>query len=351
MSDSVSLVYVINSLDVGGAEVGMCRILGGLNGYDATVIALSGQSNALRPQIPADVDVLDLSLRDTPSVAAMRSFVRAVREADIIVGSLFHSVVLVRLVGLLNPSPTVATWQHNTEFETGLRRTIFRHTTGLSDIVLADSEPVAEMLVRDLGIDETVVRTVPIAGISLDEYTPVSHEETTEIRVGTVGRIATQKNYDSVLDVADRLRSSDISFYIAGDGEMRDDIERAIQQRSLTNVSVLGHIDDVPAFLATLDIYFQPSLWEGLCITVLEAMAARLPVVGSDVGGIGRNVEHGTSGYLYDPTDGDGFVNAIKRLAADPQRRAAFGDRGREIVSESFTRAVLVEEFERAILN
>ena len=78
-------------------------------------------------------------------------------------------------------------------------------------------------------------------------------------------------------------------------------------------------------------------------------MAAGLPVVGSEVGGIGRNVEEGESGYLYDPKDVDGFVSGIERLRTDPDLRQQLGDRGREIVAESFTQEVLVREFERAI--
>jgi glycosyltransferase involved in cell wall biosynthesis len=349
MSDSVSLVYIINSLDIGGAEIGMCRILGGLDGYDATIVALSGQSNALGPRIPADVDVIDLSLTGTPSVSALRSFVRAVRGADVIVGSLFHSALLARLAGILNPSATVATWQHTSRFESDRRRNIFYYTTDLSDVVLADSETVAEMLVDDLGLDDSTVRTVPIAGIQLEEYTPVTHEGTTDIRVGTVGRIAPVKNYLAVLDVAERTQDAGLSFHIAGDGDLYDDLQADIERRQLHNVELLGHVDDVPSFLATLDIYFQPSLWEGLCITVLEAMAAGLPVVGSDVGGIGRNVEPDVSGSLYEPSDVDGFADGIERLAADPQRRARFGQRGQAIVEQSFTQAVLVEAFEKAI--
>ncbi|MDB2276555.1 glycosyltransferase family 4 protein, partial [Halorubrum ezzemoulense] len=86
-----------------------------------------------------------------------------------------------------------------------------------------------------------------------------------------------------------------------------------------------------------------------LCITVLEAMAAGLPVVGSNVGGIGRNVDEGESGYLYDPDDIDGFVSGIERLRTDPELRQQLGNHGREIVSELFTQEVLIKEFEKAI--
>lgn len=80
---------------------------------------------------------------------------------------------------------------------------------------------------------------------------------------------------------------------------------------------------------------------------MLEAMATGLPVVGSDVGGIGRNIEEGESKYLYEPDDVDGFASGIERLRTNPDLRQQFGDRRGDIVAESFTQDVLVREFER----
>lgn len=351
MSDTLSLVYIINSLTVGGAEIGMCRILDGIDAsdYDVTVVALTGKGDELMSRIPPSVRVIEISPKLNPSLSALYSFLRVIRSTDIIIGSLYHSVLVARIAGLLNKSSTVATWQHNTEFETNSRQIFFQFTSNMSDVVLADSKPVSEMLINRLGIDETVIHTVPIAGIQLDEYTRATHDTTRDIRVGSIGRIVEQKNYTMLLDVAEQFLGSDVSFYIAGDGDLREEIQENIQRRNLTNVSLLGYVDDVPKFLSTLDIYIQPSLWEGLCMTVLEAMAAELPVVGSDVGGISRNVKDGISGYVYDPSDINGYVAGIKKLSNKPQKRKDFGKQGRRIVEESFTQSVLVNSFENAV--
>lgn len=345
------LVYFINSLYTGGAEVGMCRLLNGLDPdkYDVTVVALDGHSPDLTNQIPSWVRVVDLRLKSGLGISTIRELHSTVRTADVIVGSLYHSSMLARLCRLLRPNATIATWHHANRFESDFRRLSFKFTSQFSDVVLADSKPVSEMLTSDLGLDPDLVHTVPIAGIDLDKYTTVEHREHEEITVGTVGRFSEAKNYPMVLDVAERLQDENIRFEIAGDGELYDAIQQQITERDLQNVTLCGLVEDVPSFLADLDIYFQPSLWEGLCITVLEAMAAGLPVVGSDVGGIGRNVEQGESGFLYDPTDVDGFASGIERLRTDLDLRQQLGDRGREIVSESFTQEVLVREFKIAI--
>ncbi len=348
-----NLLYLINSLHVGGAEVGMCRLLNGLDSddFDVTVVALDGHSEALINRLPPWVSVLDLQVSDYQSSMDLLELFRLVRSADIIVGSLFHASMIARIAGLLNPGATIATWRHSTTFKTDLRKSLSIRSAGLSDVILADSDPVAELLIDDLGINEEKVWTVPIAGIDLSKYTPVTHQESREISIGVIGRLTEAKNMSMVLRVAERLPESRFSFEIAGDGELYDDLLDEIEDRGLTNVTLHGRVDDVPAFLSQLDIYFQPSLWEGLCITVLEAMAAGLPIVGSDVGGIGRNVVHGENGFLYDTSDVDGFTSGIQSLAKDHQRRSEFGSNSRQIVVNQFTQDVLVARFLTAVID
>jgi glycosyltransferase involved in cell wall biosynthesis len=345
------LVYIINSLDTGGAEIGMCRLIDGLveSDFDITVVSLTAGRCELLDRIPSDVRVVTLSGRESTFLGSSFTLLRQIRKADVIVGSLFHSVIIARILGIITPDTTIATWQHSNQFTSEVRERLFRRTVRFTDVVLADSEAVAEMLINDLEIDGSTVRTVPIAGIDLNEYCEVKHKKTDNIRVGTVGRLTKAKNYETVLDVAEYLIESGIKFEIAGDGEQYEKLQSIIKDRQLTNVVLHGQVNDVPRFLSTLDIYFQPSLREGLCITVLEAMASNLPVVGSNVGGIKQNVEHQTSGFLYNPFDTEAFVSSIRTLAEDPHLRSRFGANGRKTVEQNFTRDHLFSEFVSAI--
>ena len=351
MAAKVTIVYFINSLNVGGAEVGMCRLLCGLEeqNYDVTLVALDGRSSGVSDQIPSWVNVI--RLQPSPKKVPQMCWVilRSILNADIIVGSLFHSATVARLAGLVNQSATVATWHHANLFESNVRRFGFKLTAPLADVILADSEPVAEMLTSNLGLDNDLVHTVPIAGINLDDYEHKRHRNTSVIKVGTIGRLTKQKNHNMILNIAEKVDNSAFQFELAGDGELYSELQEAIHDRNLTNVTLHGFIDNVPSFLGEIDIYLQPSRWEGLCITVLEAMATGLPIVGSDIGGIGRNVEDGVSGYLCKPDDINGFVSGIRTLSRDANQRQEFGDRGRNIVEERFTQNVLVREFENAI--
>ncbi|MDL0128083.1 glycosyltransferase family 4 protein [Halobacterium salinarum] len=350
MAGSVNLVYIINALGVGGAEVGMCRLLDGLdeNKYDVTVVVLDGGSTGVEDQIPNWVNVLRFRHSSDNLLSSGRKFVHIVRDADVIVGSLFYSAMAAKLAGSINPAATVGTWRHITSFKTQNRRAMFNLTSDLTDVILADSEVVAETLVAETNIDSSLIHTVPIAGIKLSDYPTITHEATDTPVVGTVGRLTEQKNHSTILDVAERLQDTDLRFEIAGEGELRNQLETEIEKRELTDVNLRGFVEDVPGFLSDLDIYFQPSYHEGLCITVLEAMATSLPVVGSRTGGIRQNVKHGKSGFLFDATDIDSFTAAIYRLGNNAKLRAEFGKAGAQVVSENFTQAVLVSEFENA---
>ena len=351
MAARISLVYFINSLEVGGAEVGMCRLLDGLDEdkYDVTVVALDGRSSDVTDRIPSWVNVISLQTSVKEMFESSRVLLHSIRNADIIVGSLFHSAMVAKLAAITNPGAKIVTWRHNSEFKTKTRKNIFNLSTEFTDIVLADSKPVKKSLVSQTRVNESIVHIVPIAGIILDEQPQVTHTRTDSPVVGTIGRLIEQKNHMMVLDVAEYFQDTGIQFKIAGDGELRDQLKTEINERQLSNVTLHGFVDDLSEFKSNLDIYFQPSLYEGLCITVLEAMATGLPIVGSDVGGIGENVDHGKNGFLYEPHNVEGFVSGIKKLSNDPRLRAKFGERCRELVSNKYTQNVLVSEFERAI--
>ncbi|WP_265112379.1 glycosyltransferase family 4 protein [Halosolutus halophilus] len=349
-TDVCNLVYVITTLDTGGAEVGLCRLLDGLNDdrYDVTIATLDGYDETFVDRRVPDVEsIIDCKRLRTPRDVSR--LVSAVVDADVIVGSLFHSVLVARLAGVVNPDAVVATWQHNERFQTTVRKKVFETTNSLSTVLLADSEPVAEMLRDEFGLSEEFVKTVPIAGIPLDEFERREHEDTDCVVVGSVGVLSEQKNYRTLLAVADALSDDEIVFRIAGDGPRRRALESRIESAGIENVEFLGAVRDLPQFLDTVDIYAQPSLYEGLCITVIEAMAAGLPVVGSSVGGIEHSVADGECGYLHEPDDVTGFCRSIRKLAADPSKRQQFGDRGREFVETDYSQDVLVEEFQRAI--
>jgi glycosyltransferase involved in cell wall biosynthesis len=200
---------------------------------------------------------------------------------------------------------------------------------------------------ESMDVPASKVSVLPIAGIDTNRYR-VFETDLTEsgTRIATVGRVTDEKGYDDLLRCAREL-GPEYQFHAAGDGERRAELE----ERAPKNVEFHGTIpnDQIPEFLNRGDLYFQPSKTEGLCMTVIEAMACELPVVGSSVGGITESVVDGETGFLCEPGDIDCFRRRIEQLSQDPQLRGEMGAAGRERVVLNYSSAELVKRFREAI--
>lgn len=345
---SIRLTYLINTLDIGGAEVGMARLLKELpREYDVTVIALRKGSGRIVEQLPGGVNVQTLEVSKSTNLWGIRLLYQILSRTDILVGSLYHATILGRIAGNLTDVSTVVDWQHTDRFKTRLRREVYKRTSRYTDQVMADSEAVSRMLVDELGFPESKVSVVPIAGIDVDQYRPRSHTSRSPIRIGVLGRLSDAKNIEGVLGIAKRMQGDDVRFEIGGDGPRRAALEAIAQEHSLDNVTFHGEINpaNVPQFLRELDIYLQPSNYEGLCITVIEAMATGLPVVASRVGGIAESVVDGKTGYLLPADETSGFVARLTDLAEDAELRGRLGSSGRARAKTRYSREALVEGF------
>ncbi|KAB7519446.1 glycosyltransferase [Halosegnis rubeus] len=343
------LTYLISSMETGGAQWGMIRLLGNLSptDYDVTVVALQSVENNLVAELPEHVSFVDLAVTPRYRFDRLVALIPIIKGSDILVCSLYHATITGRIFGSVWAVPTVLNWKHNGRFRGGLRRLIYLLTNSLSDGVLADSAYVARVMGEQPG--NLPIFEVPIAGINIDRFPIVQHSETDQIVVGTLGTLRWEKQHEQVLAVAEALPK--IEFVIGGDGERYEELQNMIENRRLENVKLAGHIDDVASFLAGLDIYFQPSLSEGLCITVLEAMAAGLPVVASDVGGISDSVLNGVTGYLRSPEETMEFKQDIRYLSKDPEIRREFGREARSRVEEIYSEENLVTAFREALLE
>lgn len=349
MSTKIKLTYLINSLRTGGAEVGMVRLLRGLDMslFDVDLVTLNAASGELRDKIPETVTIIDLSMENKWRLDKLQAAVPIFRDTDILICSLYHSTVVGTILGKICGISTILNWQHSTRFLNSFRRQTYAAISHVSSGLLADSESVESFLINSVGVEKSKVHLVPIAGINLDEYKPVTHNAKETVTVGTVGRLTKAKNPHAVVDTAREFSKHEVQFRIGGDGPLREEL--AEYAEGVENVDLVGHVQDVPAFLNECDLYFQPSRYEGLCITVIEGMACGLPVVASAVGGIRESVVDGKTGFTVDPDSINGYVDGIRRLVDNPEIRSSFGAAGRDRVENRYSQKVLVEQFNRAV--
>ncbi len=148
--------------------------------------------------------------------------------------------------------------------------------------------------------------------------------------VGTVGRLCVQKGIEHLVRAA---RQFDARVVVIGDGALHKRLARLAAKLGITSRVLLpGHRDDVQDLHAAMDVYVQPSLWEGLPYALLDAMGRGIPTVATDVPGNRDVVRHGETGLLAPPRCPDALADAVNRLLADAEVRRSLGRSGRELV-------------------
>jgi glycosyltransferase involved in cell wall biosynthesis len=162
-----------------------------------------------------------------------------------------------------------------------------------------------------------------------------------------VGRIDVQKGLTTLLRAAVRVaqRRPDWHLALAGDGPLLEELRR--QAEAHPHIHWLGRREDVPSLLKSADVLVLPSLWEGMPNVVLEAMAARRPVIATSVEGTEDLVVPDRTGWLVAPRDDRALADALLDAAADPDRCRRFGEAGRARVEEEFAPSRVAEEYDR----
>lgn len=169
--------------------------------------------------------------------------------------------------------------------------------------------------------------------------------------IGTVGRLQGEKDQATLIK-AFALLQTDITIatstrlLIVGDGPERDRLEQLAADRGIENkILFLGARNDVASMLGMLDLFVLPSLGEGISNTILEAMAAALPVVATNVGGNPELVDEGITGLLVAAADEKTMADAITTYIKFPYLLLQHGAAGRKMIEERFSIAAMVNRY------
>lgn len=171
-----------------------------------------------------------------------------------------------------------------------------------------------------------------------------------ELLIACIARFYEQKNHKTLLEAFAAVKNDcpKARLLLAGDGHLREALERQVAELGLgRQVVFLGRRDDVARILGASDLFALASLWEGNPLSVMEAMAAGLPVVATTVGGIPELVETGRSGLLCRPGDAAAVAEAIRTLVGDAARRREMGEQAMARAGVRFGEQAMVGAYER----
>lgn len=160
--------------------------------------------------------------------------------------------------------------------------------------------------------------------------------------IGCAGRLTEQKGHVYLLEAAALLRKRGVNarILLAGSGELESSLRARVAELGLLDdIRLLGFVEDMKGFYASIDIFALPSLWEGFGYVLSEAMSMRLPVVAFDTSNIPEVVVAGETGLLAPARDVVAFADAMEALVLDPGLRFRFGLAGRTRVEQFFSLA------------
>jgi glycosyltransferase involved in cell wall biosynthesis len=378
----VKILRVIARLNMGGPALHVAYLTEGLTkrGYDTTLVSGSlarGEDSMAFVADARGVEVVRIDelgreispLRDLMATIRLAKLIRKERPQILHTHTAKAGTVgrvAALLAGSRRPPIIVHTFHgHVLRGYFGPLRSLFfrlleRRLAAGTTALIAVSPQVRDDLVA-LGVAPRERFVVIRLGIELDERVAPEQDGRAESRrylgipgdrfaVGWIGRMTAVKRTDDVLVAFKRLRDGgvDAVLCMVGDGPDRLQLEQRAHELGVArNTVFLGYQADVAPLYAAFDALVLPSGNEGTPVTVIEALAAELPVVATRVGGVPDVVRDGEDGYLVEAGATDDLADRLAQLARDPALRARMGKQGRERVLPRYAVERLVDDVDR----
>ncbi|MDP9174450.1 MAG: glycosyltransferase [Planctomycetota bacterium] len=284
------------------------------------------------------VDVTALNARGRSDVLVISRLVRLIRRerSDTVFSFLMHANVAAAIASVFCPHvrfiESIQTTQPKPRWHWVLQSLAHR----AAERVVVPSPSVADIAQRWAGVPEEKIEVVPNA-IELSDYANWPARDSGGRRVGFIGRLDPIKRIGDLIDAV-ALLPADISLDVYGEGSERAKLEAQIARLWLGHrVKLHGGIVDSREALKSIDVLVLPSAAEGFGLVLIEAMAAGVPVVATDVPGIRDVVRNNETGLLVSAFDPGALAGAITRVIDDPGLRARLVASGLENVQERFS--------------
>ncbi|XXY23508.1 glycosyltransferase [Sorangium sp. So ce216] len=364
-----NVCMVVNNLEVGGLEKVVLSLLDRLGdqGFDLSLICLDGEgrlfSEVKLPRSKCLVITKDLRpvlpgiKSDPEALLWIRRFFHQ-RSVDIVHVHNRAPLIFAGIAArMLRNRPAVLYSEHNQiNRAKGFDRRKFGYYAYLADEMVAVSHDLRRILVDDVKV-RAPVRVIH-NGIDGTRFSRALHS-------GEQGRIRAelgigardfvfgcavvhieQKGLRYLIEAAPEVlrRAPESRFVVAGDGPLRGELEQRARAAGLGDRMIFpGYRSDVPELVSSFDAYVLPSLWEGLPLALLEALALGKPIVASRVGGVPEIIEHGVDGFLVPPKDPGALAEHLSRVARDGELRERARTRSPAKFAEQFSLEAMVE--------
>ncbi len=333
------ICFIVGTLGQGGAEKQLHYILGILKRAGASVSVLSLTKGEFWESRIRELGVPVIWVGSSPSrVIRLARILREARrlQPKVIQSSHFYTNLYAAITGKLLRVPAIGALRNDGISEVAsigklLGTLSLRWTT----LLAANSWNAIENAKR-MGVAERKLFFLPNA-IDVEQLRPERRNGQTTLTVLTAGRLVEQKRMDRFVRLIARLKFEKrlpVRGVVVGDGPLLDSLREQANALSLTekDIQFRGKLAHLQKVYAEADLFVLTSEWEGTPNVVLEAMAAGLPVVATNVGGVPALIQHGTTGFIVNKDDEEGLLSVVERVLANSHERTQLAKRALDYV-------------------
>lgn len=375
MEERIKVLFFISSLAGGGAERVMVDILRHINSgilEPVLVLLYSHDSSPYRESLPKDIKIIVIERRSntlTDKIRQLINFVKTVfrERPHVILSMLTHNNIMALLARILFRIRVIVC-EHimlGKVIETGEGKRMLgipvapmvRILYGFADKVIAVSEEIRANLIKEFYVPARKIQVI---------YNPIDFDRITELSkipsehpffeermpvVIAAGRLVPQKGFDILIESFSVVLSEmDARLIILGEGREQESLNKLVRDRNITGkVSFAGFQKNPYSFLSRADLFVLSSLYEGLPMVVLEAMACGVPVICTDCRSGPREILYnGRCGFLVPVEDVRALSKGIVKLLKDRALREEFSRLGMQRAAD-FSIDKIIKQYETAV--
>ncbi|MFT0212584.1 glycosyltransferase family 4 protein [Pseudomonas sp. F1_0610] len=351
----MKIVYILTRSDViGGASIHLLDLADAMqkDGHDVTLIvggngvffehAKQRKLNCIA--IPSLVREINL-YKDFLAYKQIKKVVQAL-QPDLIHTHSSKAGILGRLVATKLHIPCVFT-AHGWSFTDGvpsLKSFVFKHVEKFflrySSKIITVSKYDENLALSHIGGHEKIITIHN----GVHDYSQFSKKNEQCCQIIMVARFDAPKDQELLIKSLSELKNLNWTLRFAGAGPSLEGCKQLVSKLELTeSIAFLGARNDVSTLLEQSDIFVLTSNWEGLPLTILEAMSASLPVIASDVGGVSESIKHNETGFLVPRGSQSQLIEALEKLIISADLREKMGKAGRAYFLEEFQFSIMLE--------
>lgn len=349
----INILYLITDSGTGGAENILLSLIKGLDKgrYSVNLFSLLGPGPLIAKAKKLGIEAVSLKMKtkfDLISLLKIFFYLRG-KRVDILHTHLYHSNIIGYFLKKWKKIPIFLYTSHGLPIKKNSPLSLCNNLImrRANQQIIAVSFDVKRKLINYGKVKPEKI-TVIHNGTDVGEFLP--SEGGKGILVGTIATLRPVKGHRYLLYAAALVlkKVPDVKFLIIGQGPLRNSLEELAGKLNIAkNVIFMGYQKDITEILARLTLFVLPSIREPLGICLLEAMAAGLPVVATNVGGIPEVVKEKETGLLVPPKDPEALAQVILTLLEDKEKAKNMGIAGRKRVEQKFTIGTMIRKTEQ----